>query len=156
MKINIEKEIKIKVDKSLGYPMIFIESERKDNAFLDAVKQSFFNIYDENSAMNATYDIDKSNRSQKECVLIGKWIDAGYLCFPIYIWGFTGRPFNCGPYYNQSICASISHVSTCDVEMFNKYCDAVADELIGKDNNCIKLQCKHHESQNQKRGRNRG
>ncbi len=139
MKINIEKEIKIKVDKSLGYPMIFIESERKDNAFLDAVKQSFFNIYDENSAMNATYDIDKSNRSQKECVLIGKWIDAGYLCFPIYIWGFTGRPFNCGPYYNQSICASISHVSTCDVEMFNKYCDAVADELIGKDNNCIKL-----------------
>ena len=112
MEIKIEKTVNIEVDNTLGYPLVFVGSEYCSREYLQELKLKFFNFTlgllnkKVGGTVLCNVNSERGTMALKECAVIAKWLDMGYICYPAsnLIWMDNLR---CGPEYITTILSTI-------------------------------------------------
>lgn len=87
---------RIVIDFQLGYPLVFVDYYGYDRCYEPFFAQAKREMLDNIGSGNGPVDWDKETATVKEALVIGRWMEKGYLCYPAPKY-LTDETYGCGP-----------------------------------------------------------
>lgn len=97
-----ETRERIIIDTQLGYPLVFIDYYGYDRCYEPFFAQAKREILNKIGSGDGPVDWDKETDTVKEALVIGRWIEKGYLCYPAAEY-LSSENYGCGPKHVDNI-----------------------------------------------------
>lgn len=94
-----ETRERIIIDTQLGYPLVFVDYYGYDRCYEPFFAQAKREMLDKIGSGDGPVDWDKETATVQEALVIGRWIEKGYLCYPASTKDLVDQDFGCGPKY---------------------------------------------------------
>ena len=89
---------RIVIDCQLGYPLVFVDYYGLDQCYEPFFAQAKRVMLDKIGSGDGPIDWVKETATIKEALVIGHWLEKGYLCYPVAKY-LVGENYGCGPKY---------------------------------------------------------